>query len=163
MSRWLSKADLDRLKTLDYAVLIHGFSQFDDLQALDSLVGKVVADTRCEAPNVASALATKAEEYFPEQKMIDLALENPEELWDPILEILKRDPPTEVIEVLAAGPLEDYIAKLGERVIDRVEVQAAADAKFRNLLGGVWRNSMSDAVWARVQACWDRSGWDGNV
>jgi len=105
---------------------------------------------------------TSATEWASE-KMIDLALENPEELWDPILEILKRDPPTEVIEVLAAGPLEDYIAKLGERVIDRVEVQAAADAKFRNLLGGVWRNSMSDAVWARVQACWDRSGWDGNV
>jgi len=105
---------------------------------------------------------TSATEWASE-KMIDLALENPEELWDPILEILKRDPPTEVIEVLAAGPLEDYIAKLGERVIDRVEVQAAADAKFRNLLGGVWRNSMSDAFWARVQACWDRSGWDGNV
>jgi len=79
---------------------------------------------------------TSATEWASE-KMIDLALENPEELWDPILEILKRDPPTEVIEVLAAGPLEDYIAKLGERVIDRVEAQAAADAKFRNLLGGV--------------------------
>jgi hypothetical protein len=96
-------------------------------------------------------------------KMMDLALENPEELWDIILEILKRDPPTEVIEVLAAGPLEDYIAKLGEKVIDRVEAQAAADPKFKNLLGGVWRNSMSDDVWRRVQACWDRSGWDGNV
>src|SRR6185369_2917910 len=56
---------------------------------------------------------TSATEWASE-KMIDLALENPEELWDPILEILKRDPPTEVIEVLAAGPLEDYIAKLGE-------------------------------------------------
>ena len=105
---------------------------------------------------------TSATEWASE-KMIDLALENPDELWDPILEILKRDPPTEVIEVLAAGPLEDYIARLGERVIDRVEAQAAADPKFRSLLGGVWRNSMSDEVWTRVQRCWDRSGWDGNV
>jgi hypothetical protein len=96
-------------------------------------------------------------------KAIDLMLEDPAELWDFILEVLRRDPPTEVIEVLAAGPLEDYIAKLGENVIDRVEDQAAADPKFRNLLGGVWRNSMSDEVWKRVQACWDRSGWDGNV
>jgi hypothetical protein len=95
-------------------------------------------------------------------KVIDLALESPEELWDFILEVLKRDPPTEVIEVLAAGPLEDYIAKLGERVIGQVEAQAAMDPKFRSLLGGVWRNSMSDEVWERVQACWDRSGWDGN-
>lgn len=96
-------------------------------------------------------------------KAIDLALENPEELWDLILEILKRDPPTDVIEVLAAGPLEDYIPKLGEKVIDRVEAQAAADPRFKSLLGGVWRNSMSDEVWSRVQACSDRSGWDGNV
>lgn len=105
---------------------------------------------------------TSATEWASD-KMIDLALENPEELWDIILEILKRDPPTEVIEVLAAGPLEDYIAKLGEKVIDRVEAQSAADPKFKNLLGGVWRNSMSDDVWRRVQACSDRSGWDGNV
>lgn len=105
---------------------------------------------------------TSATEWASD-KMIDLALENPEELWDIILEILKRDPPTEVIEVLAAGPLEDYIAKLGEKVIDRVEAHAAADPKFKNLLGGVWRNSISDDVWRRVQACWDQSGWDGNV
>jgi ABC-type nitrate/sulfonate/bicarbonate transport system substrate-binding protein len=96
-------------------------------------------------------------------KVIDLALEHPEELWDFILEVLKRDPPDEVIEVLAAGPLEDYIAKLGDSVIERVEQQAASDPKFRSLLGGVWRNNISDDVWRRVQACSDRSGWDGNV
>jgi Family of unknown function (DUF6869) len=109
---------------------------------------------------VLSKRDNSATQWAPD-KTIDLALESPEELWDIILEILKRDPPTEVIEVLAAGPLEDYIAKLGERVIVKVEAQAAADPKFRNLLGGVWRNSMSDEVWKRVQACWDRSGWDG--
>ena len=96
-------------------------------------------------------------------KISDLAVDNPEQLWEIILEILKRDPPTEVIEVLAAGPLEDYIAQLGERVIDKVESQAAVDPKFRSLLGGVWRNSMSEEVWKRVQACRERSGWDGNV
>jgi hypothetical protein len=96
-------------------------------------------------------------------RVIELALDQPEELWDFILEVLKREPPEEVIEVLAAGPLEDYIANLGDKVIDRVEEQSAADPKFRNLLGGVWRNSMSDEVWKRVQACRDRSGWDGNV
>ncbi|HJY07505.1 MAG TPA: hypothetical protein VJ323_14395 [Bryobacteraceae bacterium] len=105
----------------------------------------------------------KSDTEWASSKVIDLALEQPEELWDFILEVLKRDPPDDVIEVLAAGPLEDYIAKLGERVIERVEQQAAGDPKFRNLLCGVWRNSMSDDVWRQVQACWDRSGWDGNV
>lgn len=96
-------------------------------------------------------------------KVFDITYENPDELWDLILEILHRDPPTEVIEVLAAGPLEDYLAKCGDRVIERVEAQAAKDARFKSLLGGVWQNSMSDEVWSRVRACWDHSEWDNGV
>jgi hypothetical protein len=92
--------------------------------------------------------------------IMDLSFEDPEVLWEFILEVLQRDPPTEVVEVLAAGPLEDYLAKYGEKVIDRVEARAKSDPNFRSLLGGVWRNSMSDEVWARVQASWDRSEWD---
>jgi hypothetical protein len=97
------------------------------------------------------------------EKVMDMTFENPESLWEFILEVAHRSPPSEVVEVLAAGPLEDYIAKCGERVIARVEHQASVDPVFRSLLGGVWRNSMSEEVWARVQACWDRSGWDGNA
>jgi hypothetical protein len=96
-------------------------------------------------------------------KIFDITYENPEDLWDLILEILHRDPPTEVIEVLAAGPLEDYLAKCGEKVIEKVEAQAAKDKKFKSLLGGVWQNAMSDEVWSRVKACWDRSEWDNGV
>jgi hypothetical protein len=95
--------------------------------------------------------------------VMDLAFEDPDALWWLILEILRRNPPIEVIEVLAAGPLEDYLAKCGEAAIDRVEKQAQRDPRFRSLLGGVWQNGMSDAVWARVQASWDRSGWDGGA
>jgi hypothetical protein len=70
---------------------------------------------------------------------------------DFVLEVLKRDPPREVIGVLAAGPLEDLLAANGPAVIDRVEVEARRDPKFRHLLGGVWRNAMTDDIWARVQ------------
>ena len=96
-------------------------------------------------------------------KIFDITFKSPEELWDLILEILHRDPPVEVIQVLAAGPLEDYLAKCGEKVIERVEAQAAKDKKFKSLLGGVWQNTMSEDVWSRVQACWDRSEWDNGV
>ena len=96
-------------------------------------------------------------------KVFDITYEEPMALWDLILDILHRDPPNEVIEVLAAGPLEDYLVKCGSNVIEKVELQAAKDPKFRNLLGGVWKNTMTDDVWVRVQACWDRSGWDNGV
>jgi|ERR1700674_945077 len=92
--------------------------------------------------------------------ILDLTYENPEALWDFILEVLQRDPPTEVIAVLAAGPLENCLAKCGTKVIARVEDRAHSDPRFRSLLGGVWRNTMLEKVWARVQACWDRSEWD---
>lgn len=105
---------------------------------------------------------TRATEWAPDA-ITDLTYENPEALWEFVLEVLHRDPPVEVIEVLAAGPLEDYLAKCGEKVIARVEDRASADPKFRSLLGGVWKNSMTEEVWARVQACWDRSQWDGGV
>jgi hypothetical protein len=74
-----------------------------------------------------------------------------DQLWQFVLETYKRDLPDQVIAVLAAGPLEDLLAKRGPNFIDRVEELARKDPKFNHLLGGVWRNTMSEEVWERVQ------------
>ena len=74
----------------------------------------------------------------------------PEDCWPAILEILRRRPSENVLNVLAAGPLEDLIAKRGNDFIDRIEAEAHRDPEFRNLLGGVWKNATPDDVWARV-------------
>jgi len=115
-----------------------------------------------DAGNVFSKRDNSSTEWAID-KVLDLTYRNPEKLWELILEILHRDPPDEVIGNLAAGPLEDYLAKCGERVIERIEQQAAKDPKFKSLLGGVWQNTMTAEVWARVQACWDRSRWDNGA
>ena len=73
-------------------------------------------------------------------------------LWEFILAAYKRDLPDKVVAVLAAGPLEDLLAKRGEDFIDRIEELARKDPKFNWLLGGVWRNSMTDEIWQRVQS-----------
>lgn len=96
-------------------------------------------------------------------EILDMTLNAPQSLWEIVLEILGKNPPNEVLEVLAAGPLEDYLSQLGDSVIEQVEAEAARDRRFKSLLGGVWKNAMSDQVWARVQACWDRSEWDNGV
>ena len=84
---------------------------------------------------------------------MDWALEGDGDLlWQFILEVYKRDLPDKVVAVLAAGPLEDLLAKRGVDFIDRVEELARKDPKFNQLLGGVWRNTMTDEVWQRVQA-----------
>lgn len=67
-------------------------------------------------------------------------------LWQFIREVYKRELSDEVIAVLAAGPLEDLLAKRGVDFIDRIEELARKDPKFNYLLGGVWRNTMTDEV-----------------
>lgn len=91
-----------------------------------------------------------------------LVRKDPDTAWFLVLEILRRDSSDEIAEVLSAGPLEDLLAKHGSHLIERVEHQAKTSPEFASLLGGVWKNAMSDDVWQRVQAAWDRQDWDGN-
>src|SRR4051794_19222057 len=78
-----------------------------------------------------------------------------EELWQLTLKIHERDQSIVIQRILSAGAVEGLIARFGERYIDRVEEKARKDPAFAKLLGGVWRNSMSDEIWARLQTAWD--------
>jgi len=91
----------------------------------------------------------------------DLLDREPEELWKFILLVHRKDQSPAIQQILAAGPLEDLLAKHGQIFIERIEHEAATDPAFALLLGGVWKNRMNDHVWARIQAVWDRRGWDG--
>lgn len=91
----------------------------------------------------------------------ELRQNEPELVWQLILEILRRNSSGKIQEVLSAGPLEDLLAEYGEAVIEKVEAEARSNPIFAKLLGGVWKSSMTDDIWARVQGVWDRKGWDG--
>jgi hypothetical protein len=93
----------------------------------------------------------------------ELVRESPQDGWRLILAILQLDNSSEIQEVLSAGPLEDLLSYHGEAMIDAVEREARRNPRFAMLLGGVWKNSMSEAVWSRVQAVWNRKGWDGEA
>jgi hypothetical protein len=93
-------------------------------------------------------------------EVFDLSFDDPETLWRFILASHRRNQSTKIEEALSAGPLEELLAHYGEQFIDRIEKEARDSASFASLLGGVWQNSVSDAVWGRVQSVWDRSGWD---
>jgi hypothetical protein len=93
----------------------------------------------------------------------ELIRESPKEGWKLILAILQLNSSAEIQEVLAAGPLEDLLSYHGESMIAAVEQEARINPRFAVLLGGVWKNSMSAEVWSRVQAVWNRKGWDGET
>ena len=105
----------------------------------------------------------------PEQKKFAWATDkaweacfyNPELAWLLVEEISRRELDNKVASIFAAGPLEDLLSKHGELMIERFETKAKAEPKFANILGGVWQNDMTEEIWQRVQAVWDRRGWDG--
>ncbi len=86
---------------------------------------------------------------------------HPEEVWRAILAIHRLDQSPQIDQILSAGLIEDLLAQYGDRFITRIEREAQRDPTFAYTLGGVWQNSMSDENWRRLQAVWDRRGWDG--
>jgi hypothetical protein len=75
----------------------------------------------------------------------------PELAWALIVEMINRAPSDNSLGFLAASPLEDLLSADGPAFIERVELLAAANPKFRRALGMLRRLGMSDDVWARVQ------------
>ncbi|MDD1508904.1 DUF6869 domain-containing protein [Pseudomonas sp. CNPSo 3701] len=75
-----------------------------------------------------------------------------EQIWEFIVHTSQKDLPENVAGYLAAGPLEDLLASAGPVFIERVELLANSNQKFKTLLQGVWRNEIEEAVWLRMQA-----------
>jgi hypothetical protein len=75
----------------------------------------------------------------------------PEVAWRAIVALSRQALTPQQIAVLAAGPLEDLLASHGPAFIDRVEHEARVYRAFRHLLGGVWRNTITEPVWQRVE------------
>jgi hypothetical protein len=85
----------------------------------------------------------------------------PHKAWHVILLIWSMDRSIKTIQSLSAGEIENLLARNGIEMIALVEAEARRDPSFAKLLGGVWKNRMADEVWLRLQAVWDRRGWDG--
>lgn len=72
--------------------------------------------------------------------------------FEVILAILAATDDAEVLANLAAGPLEDLLSLHGPDSIGAVEDTARVDARFRQLLWGIWPGRMAQDVWTRVEA-----------
>ena len=81
-----------------------------------------------------------------ERKLIE---RNPDAAIDLVLEILRIETSPQLLSVLAAGLVEDVISR---DTIGRIEREAAADERFRDLLGWVWCSDHGAELRARVEA-----------
>lgn len=87
--------------------------------------------------------------------VLDVLLSDAPELgWPVLCEVVQRAP-EEALGYLGAGPLEDLLARHGERSIAAIEREARRNPRLRIALAGVWRNTIAEPVWLRVQALID--------
>lgn len=72
-----------------------------------------------------------------------------EQCWDGILAVISRQPSERVLGMLAAGPLEDLIHYSGDEYIERIEIEARRNPRFKECLNGVWKSG-KQRTWDRV-------------
>jgi hypothetical protein len=90
--------------------------------------------------------------FWSWEKLTEMCDSAPETAWDVIQEILGRDHSDQILASIGAGPFEDLMSSHGAQFIDRVEKCARTHPAFKRMLGVVWKNSISDDVWIRIQA-----------
>jgi hypothetical protein len=56
-----------------------------------------------------------------------------------------------ILANLAAGPLEDFLGRHGERYLDVFHALALRERALREVLDGVWQGSMPKRVWHRIE------------
>jgi len=89
--------------------------------------------------------------FWAHNEVDSLLTSDPDRAWEIIKEILKKDESDFIISNLAAGPLEDLLVRHREDYIERIEQYSNINHRFRTMLYMVWRNDISEAVWARAQ------------
>lgn len=104
------------------------------------------------------ALKESDANFWAFEKLSDLVRNTPEVALDLILKILATTTNDDVLDNLAAGPLEDLILFHGNDMINQIEFHAINYERFRDLLNGVWMVG-SPLVWERIVKC--RSTTDG--
>jgi len=92
--------------------------------------------------------------FWAFKQSYDLAREEPMEAWQLILTIWSLDQSIPTKRSLSAGLIEELLCYHGEFMVQHIERQAKADRSFATLLGGVGQNTMTDAVWNRLQDVW---------
>ena len=77
---------------------------------------------------------------------------SPDQQWQFLVAAVNSARTKDHLAAIAAGPLEHLLAKHGDEYISRVEVEARNSKAFAKAVADVWRNSMNNEVWSRVQA-----------
>ena len=95
--------------------------------------------------------------FWAFDEMVDLVRDKPFDAFEVILEILRITDEERILANLAAGPLEELLVEHGPEMIERILALAKSDSdpKFRDLLQGVWGNSIEKVVWKQIERLYE--------
>jgi hypothetical protein len=85
-------------------------------------------------------------------KLDDLCRKSPIEALAVIFKIFEKTNCEEVLDNLAAGPLEDVLANFGNEVINDISEYTAHYPKFCDVLSGIWSGRISDEVLDQIES-----------
>ena len=94
--------------------------------------------------------------FWAWEELENLVDDSPDDAWRIILEIAQRTDNQLVQANLAAGPLENLLVKHGIDFIERVETATHQVPAFTRVILGVWKNSMDEDIWNRVNTLQSR-------
>ena len=77
---------------------------------------------------------------------------SPDQQWKFLVAAVNSARTDDHLMAIAAGPLEHLLTKHGDEYISLVELESKNSKAFANAVAGVWRYSMNNDVWSRVQA-----------
>ncbi len=89
------------------------------------------------------------ENWWATHKLLNLEYDDPELLWQIILKILKHKDAQKVLGILGAMPLEGLMCKYGEKIIERIEIEANQNELLRECMKSVWLDSNDTPVYKR--------------
>ena len=70
--------------------------------------------------------------------MATLIFREPAAAWLVLLGVLERAPSDDEVDMLAAGPLEDFVRRHADEYIDLIDERATDDPRFRRALSKMW-------------------------
>lgn len=77
---------------------------------------------------------------------------SPDQQWKFVVAAVNSARTEDHLATIAAGPLEHLLIKHGDEYISLVEMESQNSKAFANAVASVWRNSMNNDVWSRLQA-----------
>ena len=93
------------------------------------------------------------EHFWAFEAVTELAFQQEwDELWEITLRLIELAPfeETELLAVIAAGPLEHLVRYAAPQMEERIVERITIDPKFRRVLTGVWARQERKDFWDRI-------------